>query len=178
MITTRTSVIVLLISHGHGDIIPWKHCPHYWPFVRWIPGDLLNDHLKELDHNANAISARPPAGAVQKGDFNRSTTTFLLFSVTLYCCYGWRHPNGWQDREKCWYIEVRQWCPPRGYRLRYAYIMQNCLNTSVGITFQNDLTKMLAWQPREKFAPCAKPQFTQLDTGYVEKEQKHVRYFW
>ena len=31
------SVIQIKFSHNHDDVIKWKHFPHYWPFVRWIP---------------------------------------------------------------------------------------------------------------------------------------------
>ena len=40
----------------HGDVIKWKHCPRYWPFVRGIHRSSVNSPLKGQWRGALMIS--------------------------------------------------------------------------------------------------------------------------
>ena len=42
LVLAPMSVIVILYSHIHDDVIKWKHFPRYWPFVREIHRSPVN----------------------------------------------------------------------------------------------------------------------------------------
>ena len=48
-ILLRSRFWIIVQMSWHDDVIKWKHFPHYWPFVRGIPGHRWIPHTKASD---------------------------------------------------------------------------------------------------------------------------------
>ena len=95
-------------SISHDDVIKWKHCPRYWPFVRGIPRSVNNGEAGDLrrhraHYDINVMIRSYDIDCVRKVDSQHSwwrTSTTFAFSV-LYI-----------DRMLSHYIPGRRWGLP------------------------------------------------------------------